>query len=279
MNWNTNERLSACLESIRGFPPRTDLEVIVVDNASSDGSAEMVRNRFPEVILIASDRNTGYAKGNNMALEIAKGDWMLTLNPDTEVFEDTLDLAIKVMEDNDRYGALGAQLIGADGKIQRSVRGFPTVLGVLGALTGLDRFFPSGALGSYRLPNFDYQTEQDCDQPMGTFLMFRRSALEQVGEIKRAFDEQFPIFFNEVDLLARLKEAGRHCLYCPDVKVLHHGGESTKQRRKSMIWESHRSLVRYLKKHRPGVITNIVGVIATVGAFVRARGYDAGFRP
>jgi GT2 family glycosyltransferase len=118
---------------------------------------------------------------------------------------------------------------------------------------------------------------------MGTVLLFRREALAAVGDPKHPFDEAFPIFFNEVDLLKRLSDAGWPCLYTPRARILHHGGESTKLVRKSIIWESHRSLVRYLRKHGAtgtrGLGLTLLLPIIYGAAFVRAKGYDAGFRP
>jgi len=282
VNWNTRDLLRACLRSISMHPPQCPYEVIVVDNSSRDQSSEMVLREFPQFHLVASDVNTGYAKGNNLAFTAATGEYLLTLNPDTEFDDGSLDRAIAVLDANPRYGALGARQIGLDGSVQHSVRGFPSLLGIAGDLLGLARSFPHSALGSYRLPAFDYDQEQPAPQPMGTFLLFRREALEAVGDPAHPFDEGFPIFFNEVDLLYRLAKAGWPCLYSPSVRVIHHGGEGTKQVRKSMIWESHRSLVRFLRKHlfrwwNAPLMVLVFGIVYA-GAFVRARGYDAGFR-
>lgn len=281
VNWNTKELLRACLRSLLQYPPSTPVEVLVVDNHSADGSADMVRSEFPAVKLLAEGVNHGYAKGNNLAFEQAKGEWLLTLNPDTEVFDDTLDRALERLAAHPSAGALGARLIGPDGETQASVRGFPGLFGIVGDLTGLATLFPRSAWGSYRLPAFDYGSEQAAEQPMGTFLLFRREALEAVGNPKRPFDEQFPIFFNEVDLLYRLKRAGWGTVYSPEVRVRHVGGAGTKQVRKSMIWESHRGLVRYFRKHyRTAWTAPLLPILAGLfyaGAFVRARGYHAGF--
>jgi len=278
VNWNTRELLHECIQSIERFPPSSDYETIVVDNASTDGSAEMVRTEFPSVILVDSKVNTGYAKGNNLAFEAASGDFLLTLNPDTEFRDDSLDRAISILKANPRYGVLGARQIALDGSTQHSVRGFPTILGIAGDILKIR----SGAFGSYRLSDFDYEQEQPAPQPMGTFLLFKREALESVGSAKKPFDESFPIFFNEVDLLYRLREVNWPCLYTPEVRVIHHGGEGTKQVRKNMIWESHRSLVRFLRKHlvrwwNAPLYWMVFGIVY-IGAFVRARGYSAGFR-
>jgi N-acetylglucosaminyl-diphospho-decaprenol L-rhamnosyltransferase len=282
VNWNTRDLLRACLESIKNHPPTSEYEVIVVDNASTDQSAEMVRKEFPNVTLVAPNKNTGYARGNNLAFEQAKGDFLLTLNPDTEFDDASLDKGIRVLRVNPEYGALGAKQIGMDGATQQSVRGFPSLIGIAGDLTGLASVFPTSPFASYRLPAFDYDVEQPAPQPMGTFLLFRREALQSVGDPRSPFDESFPIFFNEVDLLYRLRESGWPCLYAPSVRVLHHGGEGTKQVRKSMIWESHRSLVRFLRKHMirwwNAPLMVLVFAIVYLGAFIRAKGFDAGFR-
>jgi GT2 family glycosyltransferase len=270
VNWNTREFLHACLSSLREFPPRAmPMEVIVIDNASSDGSAAMVKAEFSDMKLIESGGNLGYAKGNNLGLEAAQGEWLLTLNPDTEVFAETLDLALKSLTSRPEVGVLGAKQLHPDEGVQRSIRGFPTFKGLVNDVLGWGE-------DTYRLRQFDYETAQPAPQPMGTFLLFRREALEAVGG---RFDEQFPIFFNEVDLLYRMKQKGWGAFYDPEVRVKHFGGASTRQVRKSMIWESHRSLVRYFDKHHPSVFGFLRKGLIFAAALVRARGVHAGFRP
>jgi GT2 family glycosyltransferase len=276
VNWNTRDLLRACLTSIERHPPSRDYEVVVVDNASTDGSAKMVQEVFPKVQLIVSPVNVGYAKGNNLAFQEAIGEWLLTLNPDTEFTDDSLDRVIEVLEAHPSAGALGIKQIGVDGKVQKSVRGFPSVRGIIGDLLNIKGF------DSYRLSSFDYDKEQEAPQPMGTFLLFRREALTSVGDPKKPFDESFPIFFNEVDLLYRLHQNGWRTIYTPKASILHHGGESTKQVRKRMIWESHKSLVRYFRKHYGTGLARLglplLAAVVYMAAFVRAKGYDAGFR-
>lgn len=283
VNWNTKDLLLSCLDSLCSNPPQADFEVIVVDNASTDGSAAAVKERFPSVVLIEPGSNTGYARGNNLAFARARGDFLLTLNPDTELAAGQLDAAIRLLSGHQDAGALAPRLIGADGNVQRSVRGFPSLFGILGEITGLAKRFPLGRLGSYSLPAFDYSRPGTAPQPMGTFLLFKRSALERVGDPRRPFDEQFPIFFNEVDLLFRLQKVGFTCRFEPSIEVKHLGGASTRQVKKSMIWESHRSLLRYFAKHfrTPWntVFFPLLALIVYLAAFVRARGFHAGFRP
>ncbi|MDX2065708.1 MAG: glycosyltransferase family 2 protein [Fimbriimonadaceae bacterium] len=280
VNWNTRDLLDACLRSIRQYPPRTNYEVIVVDNASHDGSADMVRERHPWVYLLAETRNHGYAAGNNLGFAVARGDTLLTLNPDTEFEDDSLNLALDIFMRETDYSAMGIRQVGIDGETQRSVRGFPNLLAIAAAVLSLDRWIPS--LDTYLLRRFDYTQSQSCPQPMATFTLFRRSALAEIGDPRAPFDADFPIFFNDADLLYRLDQAGHRCWYAAEPWVRHHGGAGTRQVRRSMIWESHHSLIRFWRKH-PGTCPHplaLYGAIPAVwfAALIRARGYHAGFR-
>ena len=219
VNWNTRELLAVCLSSIFAHPPAGALEVIVVDNDSRDGSAQMVKDDFPEVKLRVPGKNTGYAAGNNLAFELATGEWLLTLNPDTEVLPKTLQGAIDKLSSNSAYGVLGVKQVGVKGEVQASIRGFPRFWGIFGDLSGLGRLLPNSIFDSYRLRGFNYEREQTAPQPMGTFLLFRRRALEAIGDPRKPFDEGFPIFFNEVDLLYRMNKSGWPCLYTQRVEA------------------------------------------------------------
>jgi GT2 family glycosyltransferase len=282
VNWNTRDKLEACLASIEKLEFPWDYEVIVVDNNSCDGSADMVASRFPWARLIASRGNTGYAVGNNLAFAAATGNHLLTLNPDTEFTHNCIVMCVEKLSTFPQFGAASVRLILPDGTTQRSVRGFPTLAGVFGALTRLDRAFPLSPLGSYTLPHYDHEVSQEAPQPMGTFLLFRREALAQVGDPRAPFDEAFPIFFNEVDLMLRLHQKGWKCWHLAEGSVLHHHGSSTRQVKKAMIWESHKSLVRYWSKHLQGperLLLPVAAVLSYAAAFIRAKGFHAGFRP
>lgn len=274
VNWNTRDKLRACLASLKRFPPNEPHEVIVVDNASSDDSADMVRAEFPSVKLIEPGTNTGYARGNNLAFAEAGGDWLLTLNPDTELQDSSIQTALNELRVKTGFGCCAVRLVSPEGKIERSVRAFPTVSSILADLLGNGK--------AYRLPDFDYKNPGPAPQPMGTFLLFRKTALEAVGDPKAPFDERFPIFFNDVDLLKRMWDAGWPCWYSSAAHVLHHHGSSTSQAKKAMVWESHKSLVRYFGKHLRGaarLLLPLIAAAAFLAALIRAKGYHAGFRP
>ena len=207
VNWNTTALLEECLRSIEQHPPRVDHEVIVVDNASDDFDEAEFRAAFPTVRLIANQDNAGYAKGNNQGIAISTGDYVLLLNPDTQVTDGALDALLDFMDRHEDAAAAGAKLVRPDGTIDRSVRGFPYPAAIAWEFLGLSRLLPkSSTFGKYRMTSFSYTQEAEVDQPMGSCLIMRRKAIEDVG----LFDEAFPIFFNEVDwLYGRSRRAGR----------------------------------------------------------------------
>jgi len=270
VNWNTRDYLRACLASIDAHPPDVPYEIIVVDNASQDGSAQMVREQFPHVRCIANPENAGYAAGNNQALRVAQGGFLLLLNPDTEVYQDTLNQALLFFRSHPEAGAVGALQRLPDGDIQPSVRAFPYPQLLFFEVIGLSRLFPQHPLfAGYRMGAFRYDRVQEVDQPMGTFLMVKREVIEQVGPL----DEDFPLFFNDVDWCYRIKRAGWKIYFVPDVAILHQGGAATSQIRRAAIRESHRALELFYRKHFRGRIPALLFACMTgiirLGAWFR----------
>jgi hypothetical protein len=248
VSWRTRDLLRACLRSAVGRPEVA--EVVVVDNASGDGAVEMVRSEFPTVRLLANDQNRGFAAGNNQAMAAASAPFVLLLNPDTEVQDGALSALAEAFGD-ESVGAVAAQLIFPEGSIQRSCRSFPEPAAILFDALRLSRLFPwSTTFGRYRMTYWDHDSRREVDQPMASALAFRRAALDQVG----LFDEAFPLFFNDVDLCYRLRQAGWKIVFEPAAKVTHHGASSTWQVRPGAILESHRSLIRFYRKHYRGLL-------------------------
>jgi GT2 family glycosyltransferase len=246
VNWNTRALLLDALASLYTAPPPFPFEVLVVDNASSDGSADAVAQQYPQVRLFANSENAGYAHGNNQAMNAAFGTYILLLNPDVLLPPGGLERAVAFMQTHPEAGALGVRQIHPGGHLQRSVRGFPSPLSVLWELIGLSRLLPRNRMfGAYRMTWFDYQCVEEVDQPMGTFLLIRRATMEQIGIL----DEAFPIFFNEVDWCLRCKRAGWKIFFTPDVEIVHYGGASTIQVGAAMAWESRRGLLAFYRKH------------------------------
>lgn len=270
VNWNTRDLLANCLRSLRGVAGDLRrhggrLEVVVVDNASADGSAAMVANDFPEVRLIANTANRNYAAGSNQALEVAQGDWLLLLNPDTEVPAGAPAELVRFLLKSGRAGAVAPALLFPDGRVQPSVRGFPTPAALAGELTGLARLLPGSRWAAYRVRGLPEGRPVMVEQPMASCLLLRAAALTEIG----GFDEQFPLFFNDVDLCYRLRRAGWEIWYDPRVRVTHHGGASTRQARPQAVWASHLGLYRFYRKHYRRQL-GMIGYAACVAAIIAA---------
>ncbi len=270
VNWNTREHLGACLASLQQHGLGSDMEVLVVDNASSDGSADMVREQYPWVRLYAEDENLGYAAGNNIALREATGQYLLLLNPDITITPGAISALLRFLESHPQAGAVAPKLVHPDGSLQLTCRSFPDPDVIIYEALGLSRLFPrSRSFGKYRMSWWDYTDMRTVDQPMASALLLLRDALDEIG----LMDESFPIFFNDVDLCRRLWDAGWEVWFTPETSMVHEGGASTRQVRRQMIRESHLSLLRYYRKHYRGRLCPVVyGVaVSTIWLGMQAR--------
>ncbi len=255
VTWNSEEFIRNCLDSIFLSLVNFTSEVIVVDNNSSDETAKIVEQLYPQVNLIQNKENLGYAKGNNQGIEESRGEYVLLLNPDTQVLEDSLSLMYRFMEENPNAGALGPKLLNPDKTVQPSCREFPTFSTLIWEFSGLSRLFPrSGVFGRWRMGYFDFDKQREVDQPMASCLMLRRAALEDVG----IFDESLAMFFNDVDLCYRIKKGGWKIYFYPEAKVIHHKGGSTRKAKARMIWLSHWAFYKFFKKHKAGLVNRLL---------------------
>lgn len=270
VNWNTRDLLRACLASLRAALQESPLsaEILVVDNASADGSSEMVAREFPEARLFANRENLNYARGSNQGLAEARGEAILLLNPDTEVPRGALEALKRDLDEAPEWGAVAPALVFPDGTVQDSVRGFPTPAALLGELTGLARLFPGSSFGRYRPRGLPPDRPTLVSQPMASAFLVRKKALDQAGP----FDPEFPLFFNDVDLCYRLESAGWKIAFDPRVRILHVGGASTRQVRPEAIRRSHEGLERFYAKHyrrriSPPVYALTIWMIRVAGRF------------
>lgn len=249
VSWNTRELLRRCLASLREEIAGIDAEVFVVDNASADGSADMVEEQYPEFRLIRNAENLGFAKANNQAFRLAKGRTVLLLNPDTEIHPGAITTLLEFLETHRKAAIVAPQLLNTDGSIQQSCRAFPTFLGMLYELLGLSKLFPNVQLfREYKMLDFDHDTEREVDQPEGACLLVRREIFEEIGML----DEAYFMLFEEVDWCYRIKKAGWQIWFTPSAKVTHHYGQSIKQVKVRMIVSSHKGLYRFWRKHYCG---------------------------
>lgn len=246
VNWNTKEYLRQCLNSIREYTRGIKYETIVVDNASSDNSTQMIREEFPYVNLIANKRNYGFAKANNQSLEVASGRYFLILNPDTKLLNNAFKKMIDFMDDHFDAGAIGCKVLNPDLTLQLSCRTFPSFSSVVWDYIFLSSYFPKNKIfGKYRMSHWNHNCICQIDQPMGCCLMIRKEALASIG----VFDEKFYMYFEEVDLCYRLKKKGWQIYFTPEAQILHFGGRGTSQAEIQMFIERQRSMYKFYKKH------------------------------
>lgn len=229
VSYNVRQLLLACLRSVDVGLRAGGLsaEIIVVDNASTDGSPEAVATAFPQVRLIVNRRNSGFAAGNNVGIAASSGRYVLLLNPDTEVISDAISTMFSFLEANPRIGVVGPRLLNSDGSLQSSRRRFPTLATALIESTVLQRYVPAGlgVLRRYYCLDQDDDSEQDVDWLVGAALMVRREAIDAVGPM----DERFFLYSEELDWCRRIVEGGWRVVYMPSASVTHHYGQSSGQ--------------------------------------------------
>ncbi|MEO8313428.1 MAG: glycosyltransferase family 2 protein [Pseudomonadota bacterium] len=222
VNYNTQHLLQEMMASLQHAAEGLSLQVIVIDNASRDGSADYIRATWPDLELIANASNVGFGRANNQALPLLRGRNVLLLNTDAFVAPASLRIALANLDAHPDCGILGARLIGRDGCVQPSCRYFPTLWNILLDRTGLNRLFP----GVQLVDDDDWNDREpaECDWVPGAFLLVRRAVIDQVG----LFDPRYFLYYEEVDFCRAAKSAGWKVLYCPDISVVHIGGESAK---------------------------------------------------
>jgi hypothetical protein len=244
VSWNVQALLRRCLASIFAAD-RPRLEVIVVDNASSDGSAAMVRAEFPAVRVIANATNVGFPAGNNQGFDAARGRYVMALNPDTEIVGDALARMIDYIDAHPAAGALGPQLLNPDGSIQSSRRRFPTFATALFESTWLQGIAPRGILRRYFMEDVPVDAPHPVDWVTGACILVRREVLETVG----GFDAGFFMYSEELDWCRRIRSAGWSIVYLPEARVVHHVGKSSEQAVAARHVHFQTSKVRYFRKH------------------------------
>jgi len=247
VSWNVKELLKKCLASIEKNQGQLDSEIFVIDNASGDGSAKMVKTDFPQIKLIANQTNRGFAAANNQGIKQSQGKYILLLNPDTEILPNALSAMINFMDQNAEIGISGCKLLNPDKTLQFSVRRFPRLKAIILIFLKLAKIWPHNkTLNHYLARDFDYTAAQPVDQVMGAFFLIRQKVIEAIGLL----DEKFFIWFEEVDFCRRAKLAGWEVWYYPQAKIIHHGGQSFKQQLTlKKQWQFFQSAFYYFRKY------------------------------
>jgi hypothetical protein len=224
VSWNTRDLLRRCLASIRANHGDLEVEVVVVDNGSHDGTPAMIRGEFPDVVLVEPGENLGFSRGNNVGLARARGQWLMLLNPDTEIVGDALPTLVSFLEDQPHVGVVGPQIFYGDGSRQPTRHRFPTVLTLFLASTPLHQL-ARPVLRSYYMENRPHDQPQPVDWLSGAALLLRREVYEAVGGL----DEQFFMYFEETDWQRRVKAAGWAIWYLPAATIRHYEDASSGQ--------------------------------------------------
>ena len=249
VSYNVKDKLRANLESI--FKSKVDFsfEVFVVDNDSGDFSAEMVESDFPQVKLIKNDKNLGFSRANNLAIEKSEGDFILLLNPDMQVFKDTLSKSLSFAKSNSEAIVSSCKLVDEKGTLVKHVRRFPGLFDQLMIVLKIPHIFPS-VLKSYLMPNFNYDLVQEVDSVRGSFFMINKEAYQKVFNEEFPFlDERYFIWFEEVDFCRKIRESGYKVLYNSDVSCLDYVGQSFSllNRKKTQVYFRD-SMLKYFNK-------------------------------
>lgn len=262
VNWNTAQLLAQCLESVYAYPPEGDFEVLVVDNASTDNSVAVIRQQFPQARLIENRENVGFARANNQAIRQSAGEYVLLLNPDTEVKPGALESLLQFMQTRPRAGAAGAWVLNPDGSLQTSCYPAPTLAREFWRLFHLDKLWP---YGSYNMSDWETTRPREVDILLGACLLLRRDALDEIGLL----DENYFIYSEEVDLCYRLQRAGWKLFWAPQAQVIHYGGQSTQQVAAEMFMRLYESKLIFIRKHHGGLAGYIYKLILFITALTR----------
>jgi len=250
VNYNVKYFLEQALLSVRNASANLDIEVFVVDNNSVDESVQMVREKFPEVKLIVNKDNPGFSIANNQAIRVSTGDYILLLNPDTVVEEDTFEKCVQFMDANPMAGGLGVKMIDGSGNfLPESKRGFPSPFVAFCKTFGLSRLFPkSKTFNHYHLGYLDKDETHEVEVLAGAFMLLRRSVLDEIGLL----DEAFFMYGEDIDLSYRIIKAGYQNYYFPKTTIIHYKGESTKKGSLNYVKTFYKAMIIFAKKHFKG---------------------------
>jgi len=252
VNWNTCELIDDSITSILAHLPEFEFEIIVVDNASTDGSASLIRRNFPQIHLIENHENIGFARAVNQALEESLGEYVLLLNSDTLIPPNQLSKAVMFLQEYQEAGAVGVKLLNLDGSFQASFARFPNLFSETIQAVGIGRLIYGPYYPSPR--PVDDEKAQPVDWVAGAFLLVRREVYERVGGL----DPDYWMYSEETDWCYRIQQAGWKIYYLPDVFIIHLGGGSSRQRKPESYAQLYRSKLLFFQKHYSPAQTSLL---------------------
>ena len=270
ISWNTSKELKSCLYSVRDAI-NDAVQVIVVDNASGDDTVEMIHSEFPWVHLIANKTNYGFGKGCNIGLRESLGRYIFFLNPDSAIEKESLKSIVEFGDSHPEAGILGIKVMNPNGTLQYSCRHFPTVAAGLFRNSILGKFFPKNPYTrDYLMVDWNHNQPQEVDWVSGCALVIRKETIEELG----GFDERFFMYCEDVDLAYRAKQKNWKVMYFPGAVSIHSRSKSSDKSPNHMIFEFHKSMYRFFKKHyapNSSIIIRLLvplGLIARTGFFI-----------
>ena len=268
VNYNVEHFLDQCLASVYLAQEKVKAEVIVVDNNSIDGSLKMLKEKYPEITLIANKDNSGFSKANNQGINISKGKYVLLLNPDTLVKEDTFIKVIDFMDARENAGALGIRMIDGKGQfLPESKRGLPTPFVAFYKIFGLSTIFPkSKKFGQYHLGHLSEFENNEVDIISGAFMLIRKEALDKVGLL----DETFFMYGEDIDLSYRIQQGGYTNHYFAESEIIHYKGESTKKSSVNYVFVFYNAMIIFAKKHFSGKNAKLFSILIKLAIYLRA---------
>ncbi len=272
VTWNGKKVVSQCLESLRRYGENRSVEILVVDNGSTDGTAEHIRREFPFAKLIVNPSNLGFARANNIGIAQSTGEFVCLVNSDVEVPEGCLEKTVEFMEQNPSIGVLGPKMVLPDGTIGQSCMGFPTVWNWFCRALALDTLFPGSKLsGGYLRTDFRYDRIEDVEVLTGWFWMVRREALDEVGLL----DERYFMYGEDIDWCKRFHQAGWRVVFYPGAYAVHHCAASSANAPTRFYIEMHRANMQYLAKYHNWLIRFGFWLVTSLQELVRVIGYAA----
>lgn len=268
VNYNVEYFLEQCLYAVRKAMQYVDGEVFVVDNNSIDGSNRMVKAKFPEVKLIANTDNLGFSSANNQGIRLAKGEYVLLLNPDTVVEDDTFSKVVGFMDEHPEAGALGVKMLDGSGNfLPESKRGLPTPAAAAYKMFGLSKLFPrSKRFAYYHLGYLDENKIHEVEILAGAFMLLRKKVLDEIGLL----DESFFMYGEDIDLSYRIIKAGYKNYYFPETRIIHYKGESTKKSSVNYVLVFYNAMVIFANKHFTDKNARAFTFIINIAIYFRA---------
>ncbi len=268
VNYNVKYFLEQCLNSVRRASEGMEVETWVVDNSSVDGSVKMMREKFPEVLLIENKENVGFSRANNQAIRQSQGEYVLLLNPDTIVEDDTFRKVIAFMDAHPDAGGLGVKMIDGKGNfLPESKRGLPTPVVAFYKIFGLSKIFPKSRIfGRYHLGFLDRDQIHEVDILSGAFMLMRKSVLDKTGLL----DETFFMYGEDIDLSYRINLAGYKNYYYPETRIIHYKGESTKKGSINYVFVFYNAMIIFARKHFSQKNARLFSMLINVAIYFRA---------